>query len=158
MTSIAAVDRGPHVVARRATVHAPAQDLFALVNDPRLHATLDGSGTVRDNVQGPATLSKGAKFTTKMRMYGVPYRITCTVTDHVNTPESKVVEWTHPAGHRWRWEFTPITADTTEVTESFDNRPSKIGRFMEIVGMGKRNAAGITATLERLTAKYEPTR
>ncbi len=158
MTSITTIDRGPHVVARRATVHAPAEDLFARVNDPRLHATLDGSGTVRDNVKGPSTLSKGAKFTTKMRMYGVPYRITCTVTDHVDTPESKVVEWEHPAGHRWRWEFTPITADTTEVTESFDNRPSKIGRFMEIVGMGERNAAGITTTLERLSAKYEPTR
>ena len=157
MTSITTVDRGPHVVARRATVHAPAEDLFALVNDPRLHATLDGSGTVRDNVTGPATLTKGAKFTTKMRMYGVPYRITCTVTDHVDTPEIQVVESTHPAGHRWRWELAPLTTDTTEVTESFDNRPSKIGRFMEIVGMGERNADGITATLERLISKYEPT-
>ncbi|MDX2358452.1 SRPBCC family protein [Dietzia sp. PP-33] len=158
MTTITTVDRGPRVVARSVTVNAPADELFSLVNDPRKHGMVDGSGTVRDNVKGPATLSKGATFTTKMRMYGVPYRITSTVTDHVDTPERKVVEWAHPAGHRWRWEFTPITADTTEVTESFDNRTSKLGRVMERVGMAEKNAAGITETLSGLAAKYESDR
>lgn len=155
MASITTVDRGPRVVARRVTVNAPADELFALVNDPRKHGLVDGSGSVRDNVKGPATLSEGAKFTTKMRMYGVPYRITCTVTEHVDTPELKVVEWAHPAGHRWRWEFTPVSAGTTEVTESFDNRPSKLGKFFEVAGVADQNAAGITETLSGLAAKYE---
>ena len=155
MASITTVDRGPRVVARRVTVNAPADELFALVNDPRKHGLVDGSGTVRDNVKGPSALSKGAKFTTKMRMYGVPYRITCTVTDHVDTPENKVVEWAHPAGHRWRWEFTPVGTGKTEVTESFDNRNSKLGPFFEKVGVAEQNAAGITETLSGLAAKYE---
>ncbi|MDV8001386.1 SRPBCC family protein [Rhodococcus sp. IEGM 1408] len=154
MSPVTTVDRGPRVVARRVTVNAPAAELFALVNDPRKHGIVDGSGTVKDNVKGPSTLSPGARFTTKMRMYGVPYRITCKVTDHADTPESKVVEWQHPAGHRWRWEFAPVTAETTEVTESFDNRASKLGKFFEIVGVADQNAAGITASLERLAAKY----
>ncbi len=154
MASITTVDRGPRVVARRVTVNAPADELFALVNDPRKHGLVDGSGTVRDNVSGPFELSKGAKFTTTMRMYGVPYRITCTVTEHVDTPEIKTLEWAHPAGHRWRWEFTPVSADVTEVTESFDNSTSKLGRVMERVGMARQNAAGITATLSGLAERY----
>ena len=158
MTSITTVDRGPRVVARRVTVNAPADELFALVNDPAKHGLVDGSGTVRDNVKGPSALSEGAKFTTRMRMYGVPYRITSTVTEHVDTPELKVVEWAHPAGHRWRWEFTPTADGRTEVTESFDNRQSKIGRVMERVGMAEKNAGGITETLSRLAAKYESNR
>lgn len=158
MSNVITVDRGPRVVARRVTVNAPADQLFALVNDPRKHGLVDGSGSVRDNVKGPASLSKGAKFTTKMRMYGVPYRITSTVTEHVDTPESKVVEWAHPAGHRWRWEFTPVSDGSTEVTESFDNRPSKMGRLMEKVGMAERNGQGITETLSKLAAKYESPR
>lgn len=155
MAAITTVDRGPRVIARSVTVNAPAGELFALVNDPRKHGLVDGSGTVRDNVKGPSALSQGAKFTTAMRMYGVPYRITCTVTDHVDTPEHKVVEWAHPAGHRWRWEFTPTADGRTEVTESFDSRRSKLGKFFEIVGVADQNAAGITETLSGLAAKYE---
>ena len=155
MSPVTTVDRGPRVVARRVTVNAPADELFALVNDPRKHGLVDGSGSVRDNVKGPSALSQGAKFTTKMRMYGVPYRITCTVTEHVDTPELKVVEWAHPAGHRWRWEFTPVTAETTEVTESFDPRPSKIGKVFEKIGVADQNAAWITETLSGLAATYQ---
>ncbi|MCT1639451.1 SRPBCC family protein [Dietzia cinnamea] len=155
MTAISTVDRGPRVVARSVTVNAPAEELFALVNDPRKHGLVDGSGTVRDNVQGPSTLHAGAKFTTAMRMYGVPYRITCTVTEYRDTYQEKVIEWAHPAGHRWRWEFTQVPGGKTEVVESFDNRPSKLGRFFEIVGVSKQNAAGITETLSKLAARYE---
>jgi hypothetical protein len=43
----------------------------------------------------------------------------------------------------------------TEVVESFDNRPSKLGRFFEIVGVSKQNAAGITETLSKLVDRYE---
>ncbi|MDT0223850.1 SRPBCC family protein [Gordonia sp. AC31] len=155
MTAISTIDRGPRVVARSVTVNAPADELFALVNDPRKHGLVDGSGTVRDNVQGPATLHPGAKFTTAMRMYGVPYRTTCTVTEHRDTPAEKVIEWANPAGARWRWEFTPAGDGKTTVVESFDNRPSKLGRFYEIVGVSKQNAAGITETLSKLAARYE---
>ena len=155
MAAITTVDRGPRVVARSVTVNAPAEELFGLVNDPRKHGLVDGSGTVRDNVKGPSALSQGAKFTTAMRMYGVPYRITSTVTDHVDTSEQKVIEWAHPAGHRWRWEFTPTADGRTEVTESFDNRRSKLGKLFEIVGVADQNAKGITETLSGLAAKYD---
>ena len=155
MAAATTLDRGPGVIARRVTVNAPAEELFALVNDPRKHGQVDGSGTVRNNVKGPETLSKVAKFTTNMRMFGVPYRLTCTVTAHEDTPERKLVEWEHPAGHRWRWEFVPVTAGSTEVTESFDPTKSKIGRVLEVTGLAGRNVAGIEQTLAKLAARYD---
>lgn len=154
MAAVTTVDRGPRVIARRVTVNAPADELFGLVNDPRKHGQVDGSGTVRDNVTGPELLSQGAKFTTAMKMFGVPYRMTCTVTAYEDTPERKLIEWEHPAGHRWRWEFVPVTAGTTEVTESYDGTTSKVGRFQEIAGLAGRNVSGIEQTLEKLAASY----
>jgi len=155
MTAVTTVDRGPRVVARSVIVNAPAADLFALLTDPRKHGLVDGSGTVKDNVKGPSALSEGARFTTAMRMFGVPYRITSTVTEYVDTPDQKIIEWAHPAGHRWRWEFAPTADGRTEVTESFDPRPSKIGKVFEKIGVAEQNAAGITASLSRLAEKFD---
>lgn len=154
MAPVTTVDQGPRVIARRVTVNAPAAELFAMLNDPRRHGEVDGSGTVRDNVRGPEQLSQGAKFTTAMKMFGVPYRLTCTVTEHEDTAERKVIEWEHPAGHRWRWEFIPVDQGTTEVTESFDPTKSKIGRVLEVTGLAGRNVAGIEQTLAKLAARY----
>ena len=79
--AVTTVDSGPRKVSRRVLVHAPAAQIFALIADPRRHPELDGSGTVRDSeVAGPDRLSVGARFTVGMRAYGVPYKITSTVT------------------------------------------------------------------------------
>jgi hypothetical protein len=43
-------------------VPAPPERIFALLADPRRDRDLDGSGTVRDPVDAPAQLSKGAVF------------------------------------------------------------------------------------------------
>ena len=155
MTAVTTVDRGPRVVARGVIANAPAADLFALLTDPRKHGLVDGSGTVKDNVKGPSALSEGARFTTAMRMFGVPYRITSTVTEYVDTPDQKIIEWAHPAGHRWRWEFAPTADGRTEVTESFDPRPSKIGKVFEKIGVAEQSAAGSTASLSRLAEKFD---
>ena len=154
MAAVTTLDRGPGVIARRVTVNAPADELFALVNDPHKHGQLDGSGTVRDNVKGPDALSQGAKFTTNMRMFGFPYRITCTVTANEDDAERKLVEWQHPFGHKWRWEFVPVTDNSTEVTESYNGTTSKIGRLQELSGLASRNVAGITKTLEKLAESH----
>ena len=82
---VTVVDAGPGRVSRSVEVGAPASELFAIVADPRRHHELDGSGTVADNISAPAELTAGSRFSTKMRMFGVPYRITSTVT--ALTPE-----------------------------------------------------------------------
>ena len=115
--TVSVVDAGPRQVSRSVEVAAPAAELFALVADPRRHHELDGSGTVRDNISAPAKLVAGAKFSTKMRMFGVPYRITSTVTA---LKPDELIEWRHPYGHHWRWEFESLSPTSTRVTETFD--------------------------------------
>jgi hypothetical protein len=151
--TVTVVEAGPRKVSRTAEVRAPAAELFEIVADPYRHAELDGSGTVVGAVTGPRRLSADARFAVRMKQYGAPYKITSRVTDFA---DGRVVEWQHPLGHRWRWEFTPVSADVTTVTETFDY--SQIGTLkakgLELSGTPKKNAAGIDATLRKLQARY----
>jgi hypothetical protein len=153
--NVTVVDLGPQQISRSVEVRAAASELFAIVADPTRHQELDGSGTVRGNIRGPAKFVVGARFSTRMRMYGVPYRITSTVTRL--TPD-KLIEWRHPVGHRWRWEFEALSPTCTRVTETFDYRDT--GRvkdalkYYERMGFATRNAAAIEATLSKLRDRY----
>jgi hypothetical protein len=149
------VDTGPDQVSRTVEVHAPAAELFALVADPRRHHELDGSGTVGRNIDGPPRLVPGARFCTKMRIFGLPYRLTSTVTA---VEADKLVEWCHPAGHHWRWEFFAVSPTVTRVTETFDYHDTGPVKdrlhYYQRTGFVKRNAAGIEATLAKLRDRY----
>jgi hypothetical protein len=151
--TITVVDAGPRKISRAVEVHAPAADLFEIVADPYRHGELDGSGTVKDAVSGPHRLAQDEKFAVRMKQYGVPYRITSRVTDF---EDGRVVEWRHPMGHRWRWELREQSANSTQVTETFDY--SHVGavkaKGFELMGVLKQNAAGIEATLSKLQARY----
>jgi hypothetical protein len=153
--TVTPVDAGPHQVSRSVDVHAPADELFAIVADPRRHHELDGSGTVGDNIRGPSPLTVGARFSTKMKMFGLPYRITSTVTE---LKPGRLVEWRHPFGHVWRWEFEPVSATETRVTETFDYRDAgslkNRLKYYEATGFAKRNGTGIEATLQKLQDRY----
>ena len=147
-------DAGTRRVSRRVVVPAPAGPIFDLVADPHRHAELDGSGTVRDSsVSGPDRLSSDAKFTVPMKQFGVPYRITSRVIEVI---DGKVVEWQHPLGHRWRWEFDPASEHSTRVTETFDY--SRISgskaKLLELFGVPKQNATGIESTLRKLQQRF----
>jgi len=90
-----------------------------------------------------------------MKQYGAPYKITSRVTDFA---EGQVVEWQHPLGHRWRWEFTPLPGGATRVTETFDYRTAgalknKL-KYYTLIGARKSNASGIEATLAKLRDRY----
>ena len=152
---VTAVDAGRNQVSRSVEVHASAADLFAIVADPRRHHELDGSGTVGENIRAPQRLVAGTRFTTKMIMFGVPYRVTSTVT--AMKPD-ELIEWRHPVGHHWRWEFAAITPTITRVTETFDYRDTGLLKdrlkYYERTGFAKRNAAAIEATLTKLRNRY----
>jgi hypothetical protein len=153
--TVTTVDGGPLQVSRSVDVAAPASELFAIVADPRRHHEIDGSGTVGDNIRAPEHLEMGSRFTTKMRMYGVPYRMTSTVTA---LAQDQLIEWRHPFGHRWRWELQATSPTTTRVTETFDYREAGTLKnrlkYYKATGFVKRNAAGIEATLRRLRDRY----
>ena len=149
------VDAGPRQVSRSVEVAAPAADLYAMVSDPRRHHEFDGSGTVRRNIKAPTKLTAGDRFSTKMRMFGIPYRITSTVTA---LKPDELVEWRHPFGHRWRWEFEQLAPTLTRVTETFDYRNTGALKdrldYYHRLGFAKSNAAGIEATLGRVRDRY----
>jgi hypothetical protein len=89
-----------------------------------------------------------------MKQYGMPYRITSRVTEF---QDGRVVEWCHPMGHRWRWEFEPQSTGSTRVTETFDYSHVGVAKVagLELFGAPKHNAAGIDATLTKLQARYQ---
>ncbi|GAB2641556.1 SRPBCC family protein [Prescottella soli] len=150
-SNVTAVDRGPRRIARRVTVDAPASAVFDLIADPRRHHELDGSGTVQGTVSGPDRLDTGATFTVSMKMYGAPYRIKSRVVDF---EDGHVVEWKHPLGHHWRWEFEETTPGHTEVTEVFDYSMVRFPQWVQLMGFRAKNEQGITSTLEHLRARY----
>jgi ribosome-associated toxin RatA of RatAB toxin-antitoxin module len=151
--TVSSVDAGPRKVSRTVEVQAPVAALFALVADPRRHGELDGSGTVGETVEGPGRLTEDARFSVRMKQYGVPYRITSRVTE---LTEDRLVEWRHPFGHHWRWEFTPVSDASTRVTETFDYStvPSLQAKVLELFKVPAQNATGIEATLRRLQSRY----
>lgn len=148
---VTTVDAGARTVSRRVTVPAPADELFDLVADPHRHGELDGSGTVKATTEGPDRLSQGARFSVGMKQYGVPYKITSTVT---RFEDDRLVEWQHPLGHRWRWEFVETTPGSTQVTETFDYAGAKAPKVLELLKVPAKNAEGITTTLVRLRARF----
>ena len=78
-----------------------------------------------------------------MKQYGLPYKITSTVTEVADGQETKVIEWQHPLGHRWRWSLTEATpGDTTitEVTETFDYSTAKVPLMITASDTTRRTA------------------
>jgi uncharacterized protein YndB with AHSA1/START domain len=150
--TVTTVDSGPKKVSRQVVVNAPVGEVFALVANPHRHPELDGSGTVRDTpVKGPDRLSPGAKFSVGMKQFGVPYKITSTVTAF---EDNRVVEWQHPLGHKWRWELRETSPTTTTVTETFDYSTAKIPAMITTFGYDKKNGEGISGTLKALAARF----
>ena len=142
------------VVSSSIDVDAPAETVFAILADPRQHARIDGSGSVRQTVSGPQRLERGATFGVDMKLAGVPYRISNRV---VEFEEGRRIAWRHFGGHRWRYELEPTAAGGTRVTESFDYSmyatPQRL--LVEALGFPARNRRGIEQTLRTLKSAAE---
>ena len=136
-------------VSRSVVVLAPAEEVFALLADPRRHAEIDGSGTVKGVLSAPDRLSQGATFGMRMRL-GVPYVIRSTV---VEFEENRRIAWRHLGHHVWRYELEPVDGGT-RVTETFDWAPARSPKALELLGVPARNARSLEATLERLAARF----
>lgn len=142
------------IVSESILINAPAHVIFDIVADPRQHARIDGSGTVKAATIGPQRLSKGATFGAKMKMFGMPYRITNSV---VEFDEDRRIAWRHFGGHRWRYELEAVNESQTRVTESFDysRHTGLAAKGIEAAKFPARNRQGIQDTLVKLKAAAE---
>ncbi len=147
------VDVRDGAVAADRVVAAPADVLFDLVADPRMHPRIDGSGTLRDRVRGPDRLAEGARFGMGMRQLGVPYVTPNLV---VEFEDGRRIAWRHPGRHRWRWEFEPLAPARTLVRHTYAYGHSPVPRLLELLGFVDAAAEGMPrslANLERLAAE-----
>ena len=152
MSEVEVVDTGsPWVISRSIVIEATAEQVFALLVDPRRHPDFDGSGSVRGAVSGPERLSMGAKFGMAMRL-GVPYRVSSQVKEF---DEGRRIAWAHMGGHRWRYELEPLPDGSTRVTETFDATTARSARALKLMDAYNRNARAIEETLPRLADLVE---
>lgn len=136
-------------LSRSTVVSATPGEVFDLLADPRRHAELDGSGTVRRCVTGPRRLGPGARFGMSMHQV-VPYRMTNEVVEY---EEGRRIAWRHVGRHVWRWELDPVDGGT-RVTETFDWAPARAPAVLELIRAPQRNARAIEASLERLRQRF----
>jgi hypothetical protein len=113
------------------TIEAPPDAVFAVLADPSAHADIDGTGWVRDALDGERITAAGQVF--RMAMYhpnhpDKDYKIANLVevfdepraiawkpgTESVETGELSFGGWT------WRYDLVPAGASQTKVTLTYD--------------------------------------
>lgn len=138
---------GTRCVSVSRTIDAPAEAIFAIIDDPSQHSRFDGSGTVKGARQPGRHLRLGDRFGMDMRM-GIPYRITSKVVEY---EENRLIAWAHLGGHRWRYELEPLDDGArTRVTESFDWSTARFPPFIEWMKYPTKHVPAMERTLERL--------
>ncbi len=110
----------PKIKSARIVIHTSAERIFDLLANPRKHQDFDGTKTIQSNLTGPVRLALGSKFGMQMKL-GVNYKILNTV---VIFEENRRIAWRHFGRWRWIYDLRPITANQTEVTETFDGTTS----------------------------------
>jgi hypothetical protein len=130
----------------RIIIDAPASKIFEILSKPSLHPKIDGSNSVKAVNWGPDKLSLGAKFGMHMKV-GIKYKITNTV---VEFRENELIGWRHLGRWVWRYELKSISPNQTEVTESFDGRPSPLQWWLKARKSYNYAEKAVAKTLVRL--------
>lgn len=112
------------------TVNAPAETVFAVLADPTTHQAIDGTGWVRESLDGKPLTETGQVF--RMAMYhdnfgGMHYEMANRV--EVFEPP-RAIAWLPGQGADdtnlefggwiWRYDLEPLGDDRTEVTLTYD--------------------------------------
>lgn len=134
-------------------IPASAEAIFDLLADPRRHPDIDGSGTVKDAIEGPQRLTLGSTFGMGMKM-GMRYSM---VNEVIELEENRRIAWqTRPAnaiagrlagGRIWRYELEPAEGGTL-VRETWDISQEKVKAL--VAPLRKKTAQNMAATLERI--------
>ncbi|WP_134655938.1 nuclear transport factor 2 family protein [Streptomyces sp. H23] len=110
---------GPTHITVSRVLDAPAEQIFAVLRDPRRHPELDAVGRLR-GVEG--SLSLNAVGDTFVMVSGDNR-----MENHVVAfTENRIIAWApglpgqRPIGHRFTWKLTPTGDGHTEVTQTYD--------------------------------------
>ena len=142
------------VVSVERQIAAPPEAIFELLSDANRHREIDGSGTVREALDAPQSLSLGSTFGMSMKL-GMPYRMRSKVIEF--EPNRRIAWQTRGpgtlgklvGGRIWRYELEPKDGGTL-VRESWDitqESPATKPAVRRAAGKTKQNMA---ATLERI--------
>lgn len=135
-----------------ATVAASAADVFDFIARPANHAEISGDESVKGERHGPERLTaEGDQFGMRMKMYGLPYRITNTVMEY---EDGRKIAWCHPGKHRWRWEIEPIDGSSCTVTETFDMSTSPAKPVLRLMGYPKRHESNVEKSVANVAAHF----
>ena len=134
-------------------VRAPAEQIFAILADPSRHREIDGSGTVRDAVDGPARLALGARFGMDMKAGGA-YRMVNEVVEF--EPDRRIAWQARPdkavaakaiGGRIWRYELEPREGGTL-VRETWDISQEKVPAL--VWGLRGLTRISMNRTMDRI--------
>jgi hypothetical protein len=145
------------------TINASAETLFTLLTHTANHPIIDGSGMVRESPPGVVLSGVGDVFSMSMFRDDMgKYEMCNHVVEYedgrrlvwepvpatASGPEgtSEVVESAH---YLWGFEFTPLDADSTVVTETFDCTASPEW-LQEATQGGEGWIDAMTTTLQKL--------
>lgn len=134
-------------------IKAPAETIFAVIDNPAKHPAFDGSGTVKAARVTDRHVKLGDRFGMDMKL-GIPYRMTSKVVEY---EANRLLAWAHFGGHRWRYRLEPVDEANTMVTETFDWSTSRSPWFIERAGYPKRHPPNMARTLDRLATLVEQT-
>lgn len=117
-------------ISATTVIDASAEVVFALLADPSTHAAIDGTGWVRESIDGPLLTAAGQTFGMAMYHEGHPdghYQVINRV-ELFERPSA--ISWKPGTdngdgslsfgGWVWRYDLTPIGPSTTSVTLSYD--------------------------------------
>lgn len=118
------------IMSTACTINAPAETVFAVLADPTTHQAIDGTGWVRESLDGKRLTEAGQIF--RMAMYhdnygGMHYEMANRI--EVFDPPHAIAwlpgQGTDDAnlefgGWIWRYDLKPLGDDRTEVTLTYD--------------------------------------
>lgn len=134
-------------VSATTSVAAPPAEVFAFLRRPANHAIISGDTSVKETTVGPDELSEGDRFGMRMKMYGLPYKITSKVVEY---EADRRIAWCHLGGHRWRWEVADDGAGGSTVTETFDMSTARFPPALRLMGYPKGHEANVARSVANL--------
>ena len=114
-----------------ATVNAPAETVFAVLADPTTHQAIDGTGWVRESLDGKPLTETGQVFRVAMYHNNRPDNPDYEVANRVEVFEPpRAIAWLPGQGADdaaldfggwfWRYDLEPVGDDRTDVTLTYD--------------------------------------